>query len=105
MNGQSTQPIYSSYASDETMTELIEMFVDELPDRAAVVKQAADEAQWDSLRSISHQLKGAAPGYGFEAVGEAAGHVERLVMDHAQADQVLDAVESLLSLCDRVAKS
>ena len=97
-------PILSSFAHDAEMIELVEMFVDELPDRVAVFAEALETESWEEARTISHQLKGAAPGYGFDSIGEAAGRIERLVIDQAAGDEMKAAVESLLSLCNRVVR-
>jgi HPt (histidine-containing phosphotransfer) domain-containing protein len=95
--------ITSSFRHDQDMIELIGMFVDELPDRVAAVNEAYETENWSILRTLSHQLKGAAPGYGFEPVGLAAGEVERLLKNAPAADELRDAVESLLAVCKRVA--
>jgi HPt (histidine-containing phosphotransfer) domain-containing protein len=101
---EQTGAITSSFSDDPDMTELIEMFVDELPERIDAVRRAMDEQSWDTLRTLSHQLKGAAPGYGFGPVGDAAAELERLVKDTADAEQIRDAVDSLLAVCGRVSK-
>ena len=102
---QSDNPITSIYATDDEMAELVEFFVDELPERIATFAEALDAENWETVRTISHQLKGAAPGYGFESVGEAAGKVERLVIDQASVDQTNEAARSFIALCGRVAKA
>ena len=102
---QNENLITSIYATDAEMAELVELFVDELPDRIAAFAEALEAEHWETVRTISHQLKGAAPGYGFESVGEAAGKVERLVIDHASVDQTNEAARSFIALCGRVAKA
>tara|TARA_Y100001933_G_scaffold164328_1_gene162636 strand:- start:517 stop:891 length:375 start_codon:yes stop_codon:yes gene_type:complete len=98
-----TEPITSSFADDAEMVELIEIFVSELPDRMQAVSNAYTAQNWDTLRTLAHQLKGAAPGYGFEPVGAAAADLEQLLKDGLAADDLSDAVESLLAICKRVA--
>lgn len=102
---QTENPIFSIYAADEEMAELVEFFVDELPDRIAAFAEALEAGNWETVRTISHQLKGAAPGYGFNSVGEAAGKVERLVIDHASVDHTNEAAQSFIALCGRVSKA
>ena len=99
----SSETITSSFSHDADMVELIEMFVDELPDRVAALNDAFESESWDTLKTLSHQLKGAAPGYGFEPVGTAAAEVERLLKSSPAADELNDAVQSLLAVCKRVA--
>ncbi len=97
----SAPPLYSEYASDPDMMELVEMFVDELADRIASIEQAVGQADMSSLAQISHQLKGAAGGYGFTPITESAAGVERLAKAEGDADSVQSAVSDLLSLCRR----
>lgn len=89
---------------DADMNEIIEMFIDELPDRVAVFSDAVEQQSWSQVRTISHQLKGAAPGYGFEPIGTAAARVEALV-DTATLSEIEAAANRLVDLCSRVAKS
>jgi HPt (histidine-containing phosphotransfer) domain-containing protein len=50
---------------------------------------------------LAHQLKGAAGGYGFPAITDAAGALERaLVMKSSNAD-IRREIDTLASLCER----
>lgn len=87
------------------MAELVDMFVDELPTRVEAVRRALRDREWSRLKSIAHQLKGAAPGYGFDEIGDAA-HTVELQTDTETGTEVLhEAVEQLISLCRRAARS
>ncbi len=97
-------PITSAYAADEEMADLVDLFVNELPDRVAAFVSALESDNWHEVQVISHQLKGAAPGYGFDLVGEAAGQVEKLLLENASVDQRFDAAREFIALCGRVSK-
>lgn len=105
MNADQSHPIFSVYADDADMIELIGLFVDEMPARVESLQDALRDRHWDRLRTLAHQLKGAAPGYGFEAIGRAAGEVERVVANHADGEAVSRALEDLLAVCRRAAKT
>lgn len=95
-------PITSCFAHDADMAELVELFVEELPVRINAFVEALDAGNWEEVRRISHQLKGAAPGYGFESVGEAAGRVERLLLENQDIERTNDAARSFVEMCGRV---
>ena len=96
-----TQPLYSEFASDPDMADLVEMFVDELQDRVNAINQALNATDTATLTQLAHQLKGAAGGYGFTPITEAASTLEQLVKSQADDASVRDAAEQLTSLCSR----
>lgn len=98
-------PIYSRFAEDDDMAELVDMFVNELPTRVDAVRRALREREWGRLRTIAHQLKGAAPGYGFEAIGSAAHEVEIQTDVKMGTRELHEAVEQLIMLCRRAART
>ncbi len=93
--------LVSELADDADMMELVEMFVDELPDKLAAIQTALAGQDFDDLARVAHQLKGSAGGYGFPAITEAAKELE----DSARADRDLETlntqVRELASLCGR----
>jgi HPt (histidine-containing phosphotransfer) domain-containing protein len=99
---QHGEPLLSSFASDPDMVELVEYFVGELDDRMATIRAALERNDRSTIRRIAHQLRGAAGGYGFHAVGEAAAEVERLAHpDASPFDDLRSAADALISLCGR----
>ncbi|MCA9311217.1 MAG: Hpt domain-containing protein [Phycisphaerales bacterium] len=97
-------PIYSAYADDEEMLELVEMFVGEMPERITALNTAWQGNAREQVQRIAHQLKGASAGYGFAAVGRSAADLEAALKD---VDRELTSVkaefEALVNLCQRVA--
>ena len=66
-------PLYSTLASDPEMAPLVEMFVDDLPERVQLLLDHLQASDRDGLRRVAHQLTGAAGSYGFhEITAEAA---------------------------------
>lgn len=96
-----TNALVSELTDDADMVELVEMFIDELPDKLSAIMTALAGQDFDDLARVAHQLKGSAGGYGFPAITEAAKELE----DTASADRDLETliaqVKELTSLCGR----
>src|SRR5689334_17450419 len=58
-------PCYSTLADDPDMAELLALFVSELPQRLVDIRQAAQGHNWQEVRRLAHQLRGAGGSYGF----------------------------------------
>lgn len=89
--------------NDPEFAELIEYFKGELPDRVRSLESCAAERDLEGLQRLTHQLKGAAPGFGFADVGEAARKVEETLRASGPEDRSLERVRSeldaLIALC------
>jgi HPt (histidine-containing phosphotransfer) domain-containing protein len=85
------------------MRELVEMFVQEMPERIEAIRAAFSSAELARLRTLSHQLKGASAGYGFAPLGVAAGKVEDAVRSTPdELASIRERVDELVELCRRV---
>ncbi|MFH1420039.1 MAG: Hpt domain-containing protein [Planctomycetota bacterium] len=91
--------LVSELATDPDMAELIEMFVDELPDRVGAIEQTLTEQDFDTLKSLAHQLKGAAGGYGFPTITDAAKAIEATAKTTKDIEKLTKEVEFLTTLC------
>lgn len=104
------RPLVSQYADDPEMAELVGLFVHELPDRLRAFAAAWSEKRVEDLRRMAHQLKGAAPGYGFPAIGQAAGSLESRLKtlppeDGAAAlESLAEEFRRLVELCTRASE-
>lgn len=101
---QPFDPIISDLAGDEDLIDIIEEFVEELPDRVAAMSAAMGEQNFDELRRLAHQLKGAAGGYGFPSITDSALQVELAadVKDPTKAtEKLVKDIEALTELCRR----
>jgi HPt (histidine-containing phosphotransfer) domain-containing protein len=102
-------PLVSEFSNDPDMRDLIAMFVDEMPEKVATLESLARSRDFESLKRLAHQLKGASGGYGFTPVGAAAGVLEETLKSlSASQDTELATIESqvkgLINLCNRVTK-
>ncbi len=86
------------------MAELVQFFVDEIDERITTIQTTSQSNDIAGLRTVAHQLKGAATGYGFEPISQTAGELERLI-DMTDALEVTQAiqqqVDELIGLCQR----
>lgn len=101
-------PLRSEFATDPDMTEIVEMYVSEMPERVERLQTLWQQQQMDELKRLAHQLKGASGGYGFPVVGQAAGNLERTINQLAEGSGIVSLqqlkaeFEQLLTLCRRV---
>ncbi len=94
--------IFSSLGTDPDFGELVEMFVDEMPYRVSVLRQAFDGGDMEALRRAAHQIRGAAGSYGFDQLTPVAAAVEDAVAHHGVEEEICRTLESLLSICRQV---
>jgi histidine phosphotransfer protein HptB len=90
---------YSRLAGDPDLGELVEMFVQEMPNRIAALLSQLDSSDWDNLRRTTHQMKGAAGSYGFDELSPCAGRVEAAIRDGLGAEEIRARVAELTEMC------
>ena len=95
-------PLYSYLASDPDLGEIVELFVDEIPNRIALLLEQLDADDWEGLRRTAHQLKGAAGSYGFTPVSPCAAELERRLREDNPEDLIHQAVDDLVAMCRRM---
>ncbi len=94
--------IVSAYADDPDMAELVELFLEELPDRVATIREALGQGDIKKVGQVAHQLKGAGGGYGFPAITEAGLDAEQAAKQTPDdLDQVRRTVDALVDVCNR----
>lgn len=95
-------PLTSEFAGDAELTELVEFFVQEMDGRVRDLRTALEADDLQTLRRLAHQLKGAAGGYGFPVIGDAAATVERSIQgQEADLSSIRERAEDLITLCRR----
>jgi histidine phosphotransfer protein HptB len=93
--------VYSRLAGDPDLQEIVDLFVEEMPERIATLLEQLNAADWAGLRRTAHQLKGAAGSYGFDLISPSAGKVESAIHDGQPEEQIRAAVAELADLCHR----
>jgi HPt (histidine-containing phosphotransfer) domain-containing protein len=97
-----SDPLYSTLGGDPDLGEIVELFVDEMPERISNLLDLMDSQQWEELRRAAHQLKGAAGSYGFGPISPAAAHLENVIKtNESDEEQIRQAVDELINLCGR----
>jgi HPt (histidine-containing phosphotransfer) domain-containing protein len=93
--------IHSSMADDPDFGELVDMYVDEMPDRITALEEAFDSGDMEVLRRAAHQMKGAAGSYGFDQLTPyaAAAAVEAQAHDGEPEENIQKTVQELLDIC------
>lgn len=94
-------PLVSEFADDADMLELVEMFVSELPERVSALQNALKAQDIANLARTAHQLKGAAGGYGFPTITDAAAELEKCAKAADQIDKLAQEVKNVADLCTR----
>jgi HPt (histidine-containing phosphotransfer) domain-containing protein len=98
----SGEGIYSRLANDPDLRDIVEMFVDEMPERIAALVGYLESGEMEELRRAAHQLKGAAGSYGFEPISPCAGRLECAIRDGETVERIRETVAELAELCSRI---
>jgi len=93
--------LVSRYADDPQMIDAVARFVGRLSQRVESLLDAVQSNDRERLIREAHQLKGAAGGFGFDSITEAAGTLEARLKDDAEINAHLEEVEELIDLCRR----
>ena len=104
-NANTTIPaafVYSHLAADLDLDELVDLFVQNMPDRINVLDTQAKSRDWNQLAETAHQIKGAAGCYGFDEITPCAARLEAAAREAQQEEQILSALDELITLCRRV---
>jgi HPt (histidine-containing phosphotransfer) domain-containing protein len=83
------------------MAELIELFVAELSDRLAALRQAVAGDDAREVARLAHQLKGAGGSHGFPQITAAAAEVERVAKGMGCTAELTAAINRLAAVCAR----
>jgi len=84
---------------DPMLGELVDLFVQEMPDRINTLEAQATNRDWSQLARTAHQLKGSGGSYGFDEITPCAARLEAAARDAQQEETILLALDELLSLC------
>lgn len=99
----SIPPLTSAFQSDPVMHELIETYIDELPQQARELTGLVSQQNLTELKRLLHQIKGAGGGYGFPQITELAARAEQSIKLHADLKTIQSQVNDLIGLFRTVA--
>ena len=92
-----SKPISKDAAAD-AMRRAVEGFVARLPGRVDELASLSAAREFDKLKTLIHQLKGAGSGYGFPAITQTAAKTEAVIKSEAEFDAIRTAVDELIAL-------
>lgn len=95
-------PCYSALSGDPEMTELLALFVSELPLRLAEIRQVAQGHNLQEVRRLAHQLRGAGGSYGFPLLTTAAARVEEIAREQTSIKDLRAALDQLTAVSERL---
>lgn len=78
---------------------MVELFVEEMPQRAERLRQTLDAKDWSQLQHLAHQLKGSAGSYGFTELSPVAARLEEMLKENRPEDRLVEAAEKLITTC------
>ena len=99
--GQKLEPLLSEFVDDPEFADLIELFIDGLSEKVVAIEQAVSTSDVDAIRTTAHQLKGAAGGYGFSIITEAAAALEESAKNQDELQRIAAGAAELVALCRR----
>ncbi len=93
--------LVSELAGDADLAELLAQFVATLGERVAAMEASLAAGDFGRTAALAHQLKGAAGGYGFPTITDAAKRLEALVRRADDAEGARAELSDLAALCAR----
>jgi CheY-like chemotaxis protein len=93
--------IVSSFSDDPSRRDQLESFISKLPLISDAVDKTFERRDSLMLAAITRQLKGAAKGYGFGQISQAAAGVENAVCTGSDRESLWNRVQKLSAMCRR----
>jgi histidine phosphotransfer protein HptB len=94
------EPLYSTLGGDPDLGDLVTLFVDEMAGRVTTIIDLLNQKNWEGLRRMAHQIKGAAGSYGFGPISPCAGKLEFAIRDQESEENIRKAVDELINMCN-----
>ena len=92
----------SPLGDDPLLCLVLELFVEELPQRVQQLRTSFDKREWHALRRALQQLSAAARRHGFDQLLPHAAQVEARLTHRAPTPEVALALDELVAQCDCV---
>lgn len=99
---QVTERIRSLLEHNPRVAKLLPAFTSELSAQVHRMLDYMEQGRLDALRTLLHQIKGAAGGYGFPGITSLAARAESSIKESRQLDDVKSEVEALIDSLRRV---
>lgn len=96
------EPLYSTLANDSELGRIVPLFVEEMPGRVGQLTARLESGDWNGVRQVAHQMKGAAGSYGFQPITPVAARLEQAIKDGQSESEIHRLAEELIAMCSRV---
>jgi diguanylate cyclase (GGDEF)-like protein len=90
--------VLRSTSCDPGVKSVLERFISRLPQRVAQLSELLAKNDLDELARAVHQMKGAAGGYGFVPISEAAARAEQSIKSSESIEQISGEVDALIAM-------
>ena len=98
-----TEHVFSSWQNDPDFTELLPLFVDELPSMRRTLLEFAKVCDFENVKREAHKLRGSAGGYGYPGLSLLAGQLEDTCRTSARdSNAILQDLDQLIGYIERV---
>jgi len=97
------EAIYSEYADDPDLVDLIEDFTSELENEINAMKESFDQGNYDKLRSLAHQIKGAGGSYGYQLLTDVSKVLEKAATVN-DTETCMITLKKLTTICQAIVK-
>jgi HPt (histidine-containing phosphotransfer) domain-containing protein len=93
--------LHSTLRGDPDLEALVEMFVDEMPERIAALQQRAEGHDLPGLRRLAHQIKGSGGSHGFQPISDSAAGLEDAIREGLPEETIHRRLLALIDICAR----
>lgn len=101
LDNEALTPVYSEFSDDPDYSELLNFFVEALPERIWRLQELHVGGDVELLKELAHQLKGAGGGYGFPGMTEAARELESACIEKNE-DLICERLDQLTEYINRI---
>jgi len=96
-----TDELYSTLGSDPDLGPMVDLYVDEMPERINTMIRCLETGDWQGLRRAAHYLRGAGC-YGFDTITPEASRLVAVLHDESDQAAIRRSVHRLVDLCSRI---
>ncbi len=94
-------PLLSTYADDQAISEILPIFLNNLPRYVADLSSRVEQGDWVGASRVCHDLKGTAGGYGYPEIGRSAQDLETELKGERIASRLEERLLEVQTLCLR----
>ncbi len=87
---------------DEDFRELVEMYIEEVPERIIALQDAWDRRDLQVLQRLAHQIKGSATSYGFPEISRLGLSVEAAINNSAPNEEIDTRTQALVAAFEKL---